>query len=114
MRPYPGPGREIPISTTGGTVVSWSRDGRELFFIETGTGRYEVMAVSMANPAQPGTPTKLFATAGTGIDMRCGPSNCYAVGTGGRQFVTTRDVTQPAKPVERINLILNWLELVGR
>ena len=113
VRPYPGPGRDIPISTTGGTAVSWSRDGRELFFTATGADPEVMMVVNMANPAKPGKPTRLF-TAGGDLRFSCNPVNCYAVGTGARQFVTTREVTQPARPVRQISLILNWLQTAPR
>ena len=113
VRPYPGPGRDIPISTSGGTAVSWSRDGRELFFAVPGADPEVVMVVNMAKPSQPGKPTRLFAAAGD-LRFSCSPVNCYAVGTGSRQFVTTREVAQPARPVRQINLILNWLETVAK
>jgi Tol biopolymer transport system component len=113
IRPYPGPGRDIPISTTGGTAASWSRDGRELFFAVIGADPEVMMVVSMANPAKPGKPARLF-TANGALRFSCNPVNCYAVGTGARQFVTTREVTQPARPVKQIDLILNWLETVAK
>ena len=71
------------------------------------------MVVNMANPAKPGKPTRLF-TAGGDLRFSCNPVNCYAVGTGARQFVTTREVTQPARPVRQISLILNWLQTAPR
>jgi len=33
VRPFPGPGGKWRISTGGGKVPTWSRDGRELFFL---------------------------------------------------------------------------------
>jgi serine/threonine protein kinase/Tol biopolymer transport system component len=32
IRPYPGPGRRVTLSTAGGQGPIWSRDGREIFF----------------------------------------------------------------------------------
>jgi eukaryotic-like serine/threonine-protein kinase len=32
VRPFPGPGGKWQISSTGGTLPVWSRNGRELFF----------------------------------------------------------------------------------
>jgi Tol biopolymer transport system component len=32
VRPYPGPGGQWRVSTKGGEHVSWSRDGKELFY----------------------------------------------------------------------------------
>ena len=32
VRPFPGPGEKWQVSTGGGTLPLWSRDGRELYF----------------------------------------------------------------------------------
>ena len=32
VRPYPGPGAQVPVSLQGGTEPVWSRNGRELFY----------------------------------------------------------------------------------
>ena len=32
VRPYPGPGRAMQISTAGGSSPGWSRDGSEVFY----------------------------------------------------------------------------------
>jgi dipeptidyl aminopeptidase/acylaminoacyl peptidase len=34
VQPFPGPGAKRPISVNGGVSPMWSRDGRELFFIQ--------------------------------------------------------------------------------
>jgi Tol biopolymer transport system component len=114
VRPYPGPGRAIQISSNGGTAVSWGRDGKELFFTVPGATPEVMMVASIAAPGKFGVPKRLFVAADTSLQMSCNPVNCYAVGTGKRQFVATRDVPQPPRPVQRINLILNWLETIGR
>ena len=113
VAPYPGPGRPIQVSTSGGSAPSWSRDGRELFFTFRDGARDAMMALNMANPAQPGKPTRLF-TAEAGLRLTCNPVNCYAVGSGARQFITTRDLAQPPRPVQQINLVVNWLDLIRK
>jgi serine/threonine-protein kinase len=40
VRPYPGPGGKLQISTDGGVFPTWSRTGRELFF---GTPTEQIM-----------------------------------------------------------------------
>jgi Tol biopolymer transport system component len=114
VRPEPGPGRDIPISTGGGTAVSWSRDGKELFYTIPNAVPEVMMVVSMANPSKPGQPARLFTASDANLQLSCNPGNCYAVGTGARQFVTTRDVPQPPRPVRQIHLVLNWLESAGK
>ena len=39
VQPYPGPGPRQQVSTDGGTGPAWSRDGRELFYIDDTDGR---------------------------------------------------------------------------
>ena len=37
VRPFPGPGSEKQVSTTGGGVPQWRGDGRELFYRSAGS-----------------------------------------------------------------------------
>ena len=112
VRPYPGPGRDTQVSTGGGSAASWSRDGKELFFVVNADPDV-MMAVNMTRPDQPGKPVRLFAMTAD-VRMICNPVNCYAVGTGARQFVTTRNVPVAPRPVKQINLVVNWVELTRR
>lgn len=69
---FPNPGGKWQISTNGGTMPVWSRDGKQLFYISGGT---KMMAVDIkvdikgtgTNP-ELGVPQPLF-------DVRLGPSN---------------------------------------
>jgi serine/threonine-protein kinase len=45
VRPFPGPGGRVQVSTDGGTEPAWSPDGRELFY-RTGD-RFEVVSVQI-------------------------------------------------------------------
>ncbi|MFH1681746.1 MAG: hypothetical protein ABIH26_14025 [Candidatus Eisenbacteria bacterium] len=58
VRPFPGPGGEIPISTEGGRYPLWSADGRELFYRAGG----KVMAVPIETEPEfrAGRPELLF------------------------------------------------------
>lgn len=61
LRPFPGPGPKRQISTNGGFNASWSRDGREIFYWETGqVGR--LMRASCETGSEPrlGKPQALF------------------------------------------------------
>jgi Tol biopolymer transport system component len=44
VQPFPGPGGRVQVSATGGTEPLWSRDGKRLFYRESG----HVMAVTVA------------------------------------------------------------------
>ena len=44
MRPFPGPGGKTQISTGGGSLPQWSRNGKELYYIAS--TRDKIMAVT--------------------------------------------------------------------
>ena len=48
VRPYPGPGAQVPVSLHGGTEALWAHSGRELFFRE---GDSLMAATVTLNPA---------------------------------------------------------------
>lgn len=62
LRPFPGPGSDVPVSTGGGSQPRWRDDGRELFYVDL-TGRLMSVQVSV-NPndgaIEASTPTALF------------------------------------------------------
>lgn len=59
LRPFPGPGATIRVSTSGGTKPRWRRDGRELFYLAPD---YSMMSVAISGERQvmPGPSTPLF------------------------------------------------------
>lgn len=60
VRPFPGPGPRIQISTGPAAQPRWSRDGAQLFYI---AGDKKMMAVSFdTHTGQPGPPRELFRT----------------------------------------------------
>jgi hypothetical protein len=96
--PYPGPGERVTVSTAGGAAPRWSRNGRELFYLE-GT---KMMVVDIAPGAafRPGKPRMLFENAGP-----------YDVAPDGR-FLMFKSVNLEAEPGQRteVHVILNWIE----
>jgi Tol biopolymer transport system component len=97
---FPSPGRKWPISTSGGGLPIWSRDGRQLFYV---SATNKMMAVDIkgsgTNP-EPGVPQPLF-------DVRLGPNNPgFDVAKDGRFLIAT--------PVEQtsvvpITVVVNWM-----
>jgi len=60
VRPYPGPGEKLQISSDGGGGPVWSRNGHELFYrVEN---RVMVVDVQSGSRLQAGTPRLLFET----------------------------------------------------
>jgi Tol biopolymer transport system component len=103
LRPFPGPGEKLVVSTAGGNEPLWSPTGRELFY-RVGNA---VMAVDVTtSPSlKVGTPHRLF-------EKRYEPSiSLYAnySTNDGQRFVMIKRL-DPEDPTARINLIVNWFD----
>jgi serine/threonine-protein kinase len=98
VQPFPGPGRKLRISTDGGTLPVWARDGRELFY--RGLDGASVMSRAMASPPSlsRGEPRLLFKQQS---------SYPFDVARDGR-FLIIED--QPPAPLSPITVVLNWFE----
>src|SRR5262249_25676451 len=71
VQPFPGGGAKRQVSTEGGTMPLWSKDGRELYFIGAG-GKMMAAAVTGAASLDFGVPKALFsapAAAAAGYDV---------------------------------------------
>ncbi|HEY6931667.1 MAG TPA: protein kinase [Thermoanaerobaculia bacterium] len=99
LSPFPGPGGKWQVSTEGGARPEWSRDGRELFFLEN--GKLMHVTVDSSHALAVGRPDLLF------------PCNCfdsgryYDVTPDDKHFVFIQNA-EPENPVAQINLVLGW------
>ena len=64
LRPFPGPGEDVPVSTEGGIQPRWNPKGKELFYVAADD---RLMAVpirfsSDKKSVEPGAPVALFPT----------------------------------------------------
>ncbi|HSC26063.1 MAG TPA: hypothetical protein VLD67_02245, partial [Vicinamibacterales bacterium] len=104
VRPYPGPGEKITVSTDGGSEPVWSANGREIFY----RNGERMMAAPIEDvPAfAVGRPQLLF-TGGFDPDRGSGSANAsYDVTRDGKRFVM---ITPPAAS-SHIIVVLNWVE----
>jgi Tol biopolymer transport system component len=101
LRPVNGGGERIRVSSSGGDLVRWRRDGRELFYLSS---RNEIMAVPVAPGARPdpGVPRAIFHLEG---DVRD-----YDVAADGQRFLVDSAPSDPAP----ITVLVNWPALVAR
>jgi serine/threonine-protein kinase len=107
VQPFAGPGGRSQISIEGGTEPVWSRDGRELFYVNGD----KMMAVEITTtPAfRAGTPRLLFE--GRYMFSPNGVA-AYDVAADGR-FLRVQPM-HPDPPTNQINVVLNWAEELKR
>jgi serine/threonine protein kinase/Tol biopolymer transport system component len=99
VRPFPGPGGIVRISTSGGRHPVWSRDGKELFFFARG-GKLTSVPVKSSPRFEAGNPVPLFQLPGGDFD----------VSPDGKRFLAVAPVSKE-KP---LSLILNWTARLTR
>lgn len=97
VRPFPGPGGKYQVSTAGGSVPRWRRDGKELFFIGPGL---KIMAADI----QLGTTTVSVGSVrqlvGSVLDNRN-----FDVTADGKKFLVVSSGKQKSTP---LTLVVNW------
>jgi Tol biopolymer transport system component len=106
VRPFPGPGGQWPVSTSGGVSPRWSLDGRELYYIDP-TGKLMAAAIAVKGTAlDAGTPVTLFQTRilGGGANV-VGRNQQYDVAPDGRFLINVSTDDASTAP---ITVILNW------
>ena len=98
---FPGGGVKWQVSTSGGSVPRWRRDGKELFFFDGGDNLMAVDISAPGNTVQPGTPHALFHA--RALQGALGP---YTVNSDGKKFlVNSGDGQEENQP---LTLVQNW------
>jgi Tol biopolymer transport system component len=99
---YPGLAERVVISTDGGHLPQWSRDGRELFYREGDA----LMAVSMDmhGSFHAGKLRRLFSGAYSGESREM----AFDVSPDGRRFLMIK--SDDAATLRQINVVLNWFQ----
>jgi Tol biopolymer transport system component len=92
VRPFPGPGAQVLISTKGGGQARWSPDGKELYCIAS-EGTLMAVPIRSDNGAlEAGTPTALFQPPISGGDSTIQREQ-YDVAADGRFLINTEQAT---------------------
>jgi tRNA A-37 threonylcarbamoyl transferase component Bud32 len=106
LRPFPGPGAVVRVSTAGGSFPRWARNGRELFF----TKDRKMFAVDIGpSPAvEVGQPVLLFeSTAKSPL------RDDFDVSLDGQRFVVSASTTE-ADEMPFVRVVTNWFEEVRK
>ena len=113
VQPFPPTGSKFQVSQSGGQQPAWSRDGRELFFINTGIdSRLMAVPVRAETDFEYGTPVPLFSIyAGTLLGNAAIGTNqrVYAVSKDGQRFLF--NITPRQGTTEPLTVVLNWFAL---
>ncbi len=110
VRPYPGPGNLISISTDGGVEPLWSPDGTVLYYRDVSGNK--MMAVSFISEPElhVGKPRLLFE----GKYFRGPPwGRNYDISPDGTRFLMVTDEGERVETT-RLNVVLNWAEELKR
>ena len=101
VRPFPEGEGKRPVSRNGGEDPRWSRDGKELFYVEGDT--LVAVAVETTPAFSAGEASRLFSD----LSLQQGNYPNYDVSPDGRRFVTVETV-ENATPA--IHVVQNWFE----
>ena len=104
VKPYPGQGGIVQISTDGGQEPVWAHSGKELFY-RTGD-QMMVVSVQADTTTKAEKPRLLFQ--GSYRYNFTGVTSEYDVTADGQQFVMVKEETS------QINVVLNWFEELKR
>lgn len=107
LRPFPGPGARVPISSEGGEEPAWSKSGRELFY--RSGGRMMSVSISETPELTAGRPQVLFEGLYHYADF---PTRTYDVGPDGRFVMVTEP--EPDEATRQLHVVLNWSEELKR
>jgi Tol biopolymer transport system component len=109
IKPYPGPGGAIPVTTDGGREPVWDPSERELYYRDdTGDKIFKVSILSEPT-VQVGSPELLFEGRFLGSSFW---GRCYDISPKGDFFVLIEE--GEIQPATQINFVLNWFEELKR
>lgn len=101
VRPFPGPGARVPISSDGGTEAVWGRNGRELFY----RNRDKMMAVAVkTEPTFSAEKPHVLFEARYEMGPVSGMVN-YDVSRDGQRFLMLK--SRPSAP-GHLDVVLDW------
>jgi serine/threonine-protein kinase len=117
VRPFPGPGGKQQISSDGGGNPIWSRDGKQLFYLNVGDiiGDHEygcwMVDVRTDGGFWAGKPRLLFKTNQFVVGR---PSHTWDVSLDGQRFLMAKFGEREPHPVTELVLVQNWFEELKR
>ena len=114
VRPYPGPGGAVMVSTGGGTEPVWARGGTELFYRKGDQMLGAQVETERTFSAR--TATVLFEGRyeADRRDVGVGGNANYDVSPASQRFVMVRHTGEGERVAPQIHVVLNWFEELKR
>jgi eukaryotic-like serine/threonine-protein kinase len=106
VQPFPNAGERVRISTDGGGLPRWQRNGKELFYVGLDGSVFSVGVEESAGRLTPSTPRVLFKTRMTVNPTDTLSCQKFDVTSDGQRFVASIPPDPP--PNEPAIVILNW------
>ncbi len=97
VQSYPGGANRIAVSTGGGSLPTWSSDGKELFYVSGDS----MVAVAMRPDGSFGAPRRLFDRSNYLLRY-----NVHDASPDGKRFLMIQ--RDPGSVPRQLNVILNW------
>src|SRR5262249_50104110 len=110
VRPFPGPGRKLQISTEGGVQPLWAQNGRELFYRN---GDKMMVTAVETTPMFAASKPKLLFRGHYEADIMFNFERGYDVSPDGQRFLMMKGTEQEAAPAQ-LNVVLNWSDELRR
>ena len=102
VQPFPEGGRRVTVSNNGGTAPGWSRDSKELFYVEGTT--LVAVEVSAGATFSVDASQRLFQHPSLAISFY----SHYDVSADGKRFLIAEPVGEAEEP--QIRVVQNWYE----
>jgi Tol biopolymer transport system component len=112
VRPFPGPGGKWQVSTGGGLLPKWSRNGKELFYRTTDSKIMVVTYTASGDSIHADKP--LLWSSGQFTDLGLGTSNFDLHADGKRFAVLKTPGTEQAAAVNKVSFIFNFFDEISR
>jgi len=110
IKPYPGPGGAIPVTTDGGREPVWDPSEKELYYRDDNGDKVFKVSILTEPTVQVGSPELLFEGGFLASSSFWG--RVYDISPQGDFFILIEEgETQPAT---QINVVLNWFEELKR
>jgi Tol biopolymer transport system component len=111
IRPYPGPGRQEPVSVGGGREPAWALNG-DVFYRNLAGDRMFVVPVEIDPTLKIGTPVQLFEGSYY-IAPSGSPRRQYDVTADGQRILMLTPGTSVGARGRRVVVVQNWFEELG-